>query len=350
LILLNAASLGIAADYTAQHLNAATPSFFVAVEKVFCVLFTMELLLRVTVFGCAFFTMQGRMWNLFDTVVVALQLFEETVAFFSTQDFSFTSVLRLLRLVRVIRLARILRLIRELRVLVSSITNSLKSLVWTVLLMLLMIYSVGLCITQVVSDYRLGLDDGQSVSPEIAMYYGSLMRCMLSLFQAITGGMDWDDLVSPLLRDVSPWLSLVFVLYIAVATLAIMNVVTGVFVDSVLASAKVDKEQFLLNQARGLFSSQDEEMDWAAFQSKMDTPQMLEFFRGIDVDPSEAKGIFSLIDVDESGSINADEFLNSCVRLQGPSKALETAVLMQEVRHLRRSVSVLVDRGTDPEG
>lgn len=40
-------------------------------------LFTMELLLRVTVFGCAFFTMQGRMWNLFDTVVVALQLFED---------------------------------------------------------------------------------------------------------------------------------------------------------------------------------------------------------------------------------------------------------------------------------
>lgn len=32
-----------------------------------------------------------------------------------------------------------------------------------------------------------------------------------------------------------------------------------------------------------------QEMDWAAFQSKMDTPQMLEFFRGIDVDPSEAK-------------------------------------------------------------
>lgn len=109
-----------------------------------------------------------------------------------------------------------------------------------------------------------------------------------------------------------------------------MNVVTGVFVDSVLASAKADKEQYLLNNAREIFKTADEEMDWAAFQGKMNTPQMLEFFRGIDVDPSEAQGIFSLIDLNESGSINADEFLNGCVKLQGPSKALETAVLLQE--------------------
>lgn len=120
-----------------------------------------------------------------------------------------------------------------------------------------------------------------------------------------------------------------------------MNVVTGVFVDSVLASAKADKEQYLLNSARQLFSTAEEEIDWEAFQKKMDNPQMLDFFKGIDVDPSEAKGIFSLIDADESGSINADEFLNGCVRLHGPSKALETAVLLHEVRAIRRNVNRL---------
>lgn len=74
-----------------------------------------------------------------------------------------------------------------------------------------------------------------------------------SVFGANSG-----DSVARLVRwQVSPWLSLVFVLYIAVATLAIMNVVTGVFVDSVLASAKVDKE--LPVRCRGRGGSADDE-------------------------------------------------------------------------------------------
>eukprot|EP00428_Durinskia_dybowskii_P003012 CAMPEP_0170300966 /NCGR_PEP_ID=MMETSP0116_2-20130129/50730_1 /TAXON_ID=400756 /ORGANISM="Durinskia baltica, Strain CSIRO CS-38" /LENGTH=418 /DNA_ID=CAMNT_0010552763 /DNA_START=39 /DNA_END=1295 /DNA_ORIENTATION=- len=343
LIILNAITMGIQADHTLTNGSTELPVGFQILERIYAILFLFELLLRLTVFGCSFFYMTGKYWNIFDLVVVSLQWFEEILAQFIESNMSFIGVLRLLRLVRVIRLARILRLIRELRVLVTSITNSMKSLVWTVMLMLLMIYSVSLCITQVVADHRAALvaDDSDMEGELLIFYYGSLLRCMLSMFEAITSGADWDQLVTPLMKQVSPWISVLFVSYIAVATLVIMNVFTGVFVDSVLASAKSDKEQFLLNNARSLFKTNDEEMDWDTFNSKLGNPQMLEFFKGIDVDPSEAKGIFTLIDVDESGSITADEFLNSCVRLQGPSKALETAVLMQELKHLRKHISAL---------
>jgi len=344
-ILANAGTMGASADHLARTQNIDEPTWITALEKIFAVVFTLELLLRLVVHKAHFFCGSGWTWNLFDFCLVTFQIVEEIMSALALKTTGWTGTLRLLRLIRVVRLARILRLIRELRVLVSSISNSMKSLVWTVLLMFLIIYSVSLCITQLVADHRLKLTEEERADPakaddiaDLERYYGSLTRCQLSLFEAITGGMDWDALVVPLMRQVSPVLAAILVVYVAISVLAMMNVVTGVFVDSVLASAKADKEQFLLNNARELFKTSDEEMDWEAFKGKIDMPQMIEFFRGIDVDPSEAQGIFSLIDLDESGSVNADEFLNGCVRLQGPSKALETAVLLQEVRGLRRAM------------
>jgi len=349
LILANAAAMGASVNHAALQLTTQEPMVFGILDKIFCGLFTVELVLRLVVHRGSFFCGSEMLWNIFDMCIVLFQLMEEVMVALAYGKLGITGVLRLLRLVRVIRLARILRLIRELRVLVTSISNSMKSLMWTILLMFLIIYSVSLCITQLVSDHRLSVAESRIVAgavvegrdTELEQYFGSLWRSMLSLFQAITGGVDWDTLVVPLIQDVHPALAIVFVLYVAVMVLAILNVVTGVFVDSVLASAKADKEQYLLNSARQLFKTKEEEMDWASFQSKMHSPQMLEFFKGIDVDPSDAKSIFSLIDADESGSISVDEFLNGCVRLHGPSKALETAVLSHEIRSLRRSLTRL---------
>merc|ERR1719487_266589 len=106
-------------------------------------------------------------------------------------NLSFLRVLRILRLIRIIRLVRILRLIGELRTLVMSIVCSLKSLGWTITLLFLIIYSVSVYFTQMVSDHK------GPHHPELFRYFGTLDLSILSLFQAITGGCDWKDLVDP---------------------------------------------------------------------------------------------------------------------------------------------------------
>jgi len=68
-------------------------------------------------------------------------------------------------------------------------------------------------------------------------------------------------------------------------------------------------------------------------------PNMLHYFEAIDVNPSEAKGLFSLLDLDNSGTIDAEEFLAGCIRLRGPAKALELALLVQQVERLFRKFS-----------
>ena len=81
----------------------------------------------------------------------------------------------------------------------------------------------------------------------------------------------------------------------------------GVFVEAVLASTKADKDHFMVNNARELFQSLDgglhASMTWGVFESKLDAPQMKEFFKAINVDPSEANGLFTLLDLDHSGNI-----------------------------------------------
>merc|ERR1711957_1158083 len=105
-----------------------------------------------------------------------------------------------------------------------------------------------------------------------------------------------------------------------------MNVVTGVFVDSVLTSVMRDKDTFLVNNVKELFQGLDhginDVMTWDVFKSKLDLPQMQEAFKAINVDPSEALGLFKLLDLDESGGVNVQEFLSGCLRLRGPAKAL----------------------------
>mmetsp|Transcript_109245 Transcript_109245/g.315673 ORF Transcript_109245/g.315673 Transcript_109245/m.315673 type:complete len:683 (-) Transcript_109245:464-2512(-) len=363
LIVLNACTFGAQADYIARRQPLHMPPAFTIVEAFFCIAFTVELILRMAVRRCGFFRNGGWAWNVFDVVMVISQQLEVFVSMVWPEssdalpsNLSAARLLRVLRLVRVVRLIRFLRLVRDLRLLVSSILSSMRSLGWTVLLLVVLIYCVSLGITQLVSDHRIAAEDTPELEALIK-YYGSLGRSMLSLFEAVTGGVDWDDLVSPLIAEISPWLALAFAIYIAFCTLAMMNVVTGVFVESVLLSARTDKDYYLVANAREIFKTVDGgvngEMTLDDFMHKVHTPEMREFFKGIDVDPSEAKSLFSLIDLDESGAIDAEEFLRACVRLRGPAMALDAAVLVQRIQQVANDLeeqrqfmeSVLVTKG-----
>lgn len=347
LIGVNAITLGIQTDHMARTASEQIPLLFMRAENFFCALFTIELMLKLYVFRCRYFTMECWKWNLFDLLVISCQLIEEFIALvgssFVKHNLTFARLVKLLRLVRIIRLARILRNIHELRVLVSCITSSMKSLVWIFLLTFFLIYSMGLVLTQLVHDHNLSFESAACVSDEercanhiaLVLYYGDLCRSILSLFQAISGGQDWGTLLDPLMIEVSPLLGILFCFYVMFAVLAMMNVVTGIFVDSVLTSAKEDQNNFLLNNAKELFGpGENGQITLEQFLGMLENKHMVEFFKAIDVDTKWASSLFHLMDLDGSGEVNAEEFLGGCIKLRGPARALDTAVLVRDVRSL----------------
>jgi len=346
IVLVNSFFIGFVTHFEATSGTQYHDAFFVT-EWIFCTIFLVEMTLRLFASSYEFFRGADCYFNLLDLMLVILQLVELIVeAVLSTSaDKRSLRILRAVKLIRLIRIARMLRKIRDLRTLILSIVISLQSLFWTLILLVLLIYLFALILTQLVAD--LPKDSSQYWKPDNKTFlhqsYGGLFRSMFSLFEALFGGQDWDVLVRPLMEEISPMMALMFVFYIAFSALAMMNVVTGVFVENVLECARKDNETFLINNVRNLFSQIDGGiyglMNWEMFESKLQTNEMKAAFQSINIDTSEAKGLFSLLDLDGTRQVSCHEFLTGCLRLRGPAKALDLQILLREVRQIKDRMS-----------
>merc|ERR1719270_295858 len=87
----------------------------------------------------------------------------------------------------------------------------------------------------VVSDHQ-GTDDRD---PDLDNYFGSMLVTVLSLFQMTTGGFDWKE-VSDLLMPVSPMAVIVLCAYMAMMSYAILNILTGICVNTATKTAEDD--------------------------------------------------------------------------------------------------------------
>eukprot|EP00927_Polykrikos_kofoidii_P049185 TRINITY_DN43294_c0_g1_i1.p1 TRINITY_DN43294_c0_g1~~TRINITY_DN43294_c0_g1_i1.p1 ORF type:complete len:841 (+),score=116.82 TRINITY_DN43294_c0_g1_i1:103-2523(+) len=351
-ILLNAGVIGVQTDYNAIYMTDTPTVTFRVLEYLFCCWFTSELLLRLKVFGGAFFKpcSEGWLWNYFDTFIVIAQLLEMAVEALSSSgnfdmgNFRLLRMLRVLRLVRILRVVRVLHLISELRAIMSSIIGSFKSLVWVVVLLLLMIYIVAIYFTQSITDHMVeqsqALDDHWAMSDEeivLRTYFGSLTRGILSLWQAMSGGLDWDTLASPLFDEISWMTGMAFCCFIAFALLALMNVVTGVFVQTALQSARDEEDSFMTSQILNLFKITDKERDTRItmdeIEESIEDPKAEKEWKSIGVEAADARYLFNLLDVEGSGHVVFEEFLGGCLRLNGSAKSIDLLTIMQESRN-----------------
>jgi len=352
LIVLNSITIGFQTDHMAREVTEVVPTAYMVMDKLFCILFTLELVFRVIALRGEFFNASGYLWGVFDICVIGLQLVEEIILLAAppSQDssaggtnMSFMRVLRILRLIRVLRIIRIIRFMDELRTLVISIMNSMRSLFWTLALLLLGIYVVGIYFTQLSLELQL-----QSVTDSLVVtYFGALSRSMLTLYGAMSGGIDWDTLVQPLIDDISPVQGVVFALYIAFTVLALTNVVTGVFVEGALKSAKQEEERNMYETLQQMFFLADDKdegmLTTEQFKSRLESSDMNRYLQSIDINPSEAHLLFELIDSDGSGNVDYAEFVGGCMRIRGAAKAIDVILLLHEVLAVRKTLDSFIE-------
>eukprot|EP00927_Polykrikos_kofoidii_P076999 TRINITY_DN73998_c0_g1_i1.p1 TRINITY_DN73998_c0_g1~~TRINITY_DN73998_c0_g1_i1.p1 ORF type:complete len:860 (-),score=120.17 TRINITY_DN73998_c0_g1_i1:81-2570(-) len=358
-IMVNAAFIGIQTNHTAKTLSPEPPFGIEAMELPFAVWFTTELALRVYVEKLAFFSprIRGWIWNWFDFGVVSAQLLEIAVdqiaknSSFDASNFRLLRILRVLRLVRILRVVRVLHLISELRVIVSSIIGSLQSLGWTCVLLLLMIYIVAVFFTQSISQHLMEKrEEGRSFTEgeeKLTLYFSSLLRAILSLWQAMSGGLDWDEVAGPLFSDVSAFHGLCFASYIAFALLALMNVVTGVFVQTALLSAQNEEDAFMTDQIVSMFKMserKDMTICLEEIEESLHNPSTAKDWLSIGVGEADARYLFRLLDTDGSGRVSFEEFLGGALRLNGSAKAVDLLTVMQETRKTHEALFESLDK------
>eukprot|EP00931_Biecheleriopsis_adriatica_P003759 TRINITY_DN105529_c0_g1_i1.p1 TRINITY_DN105529_c0_g1~~TRINITY_DN105529_c0_g1_i1.p1 ORF type:complete len:584 (+),score=82.80 TRINITY_DN105529_c0_g1_i1:89-1840(+) len=333
--------VGMQIDDMAKSNLHNPPAVYRVFDVITCVIFTIELALRLYIHRGTFFYMRGWAFNLLDLILIVSQILEE-VLLLSTgtvgSGINFT-LLRLVRMLRCVRIMKVLRLTRffdDLRNLVACIVYSTKSFVWSFLFVFLLIYIFGIYLTQSVHLHRLEVGVNAKGDDELQKWFGSVGKAILSLFEGLTGGVDWNDLVQPLMEYMHPGWGVATVLWMSFLILAVMNIINGVFVSSAIELSQRVKAVDNVFYARRLFKCLDRDESGAIstdeIHSHLESRAVKDFFRSIDVDVHEAESLFEILDVSGDGVIDCDEFISGCLRLQGQARALDLILMTLDNR------------------
>eukprot|EP00931_Biecheleriopsis_adriatica_P097006 TRINITY_DN7075_c0_g4_i3.p1 TRINITY_DN7075_c0_g4~~TRINITY_DN7075_c0_g4_i3.p1 ORF type:complete len:461 (-),score=99.36 TRINITY_DN7075_c0_g4_i3:164-1546(-) len=333
---LNAVMMGVEAEIRSQSLDGGIA--FDVLSVLFTMTFAMELALRIAAFGLYFFKHPDDWrWNVFDSFLVLMLIMDEIMKHIDAIPGStMFATIKMLRLGRVVRMVRLIRLIPDLKQLVALVTASMSSFFWTAVLQLVVMYCFALYFMNQTADF-VASNAGTSAAAEVQASWGSLQAAVLSLFMAMTGGDDWKNFISILNED-SVLNGIVFYFYITFATLVMMNLVTGVFVESAQQIISMDREKDLIKLAAACFMEIDADnsgqISLDEFIDSLHHGAMITFCSVAGIMPENAVDLFKMLDSDKSGELSISEFVEGCLRLRAPARALDLTGVLLSVRSL----------------
>lgn len=309
-------------------LNEADAVFQIA-EHFFCFYFSFEWFVRFMAFRRKRDGLKDG-WFVFDSALVFMMVLETWVmtAFLAVSGASSSSgglgntgILRLFRLLRLSRMARMLRSMPELMILIKGMVSATRSVFFTLCLLIIIMYIFAIALTQLTGE--------SSIGPK---YFASIPASMYTLLVA---GVFFDNLdkVITEVGEAGYVFAALFLLFIALATLMVMNMLIGVLCSVVDAVAATEKEEMLVSFVRSkmrevvrrLDKDGNMMIDKAEFHKILDEPEALNALTEVDVDPigliDMIDFIFSNDDGDGDKELALQDFMDLVLQLRGNNTA-----------------------------
>lgn len=360
MIILNSVLIGYSVELKTIDYNKEVP-YLEQSGHLFSLFFLIELSLRMAAQGKYYFHSDNRPWNFFDIVLVAYSVVDFIM--FNTEintQSGFHSNMKTVKMFRILRVFRVFRFCRELSMLALMIVDSIRSLIWALIMLAVIIYVFAIFFTQGATDYKQ--EKGVDADPDVDKWFGSLLRTIYSLVLSMLGGVSWYEVSDPLL--VIHWTQVaLFFFYITFTILAVLNIITGVFVDNAVETAGTQRE-FLVQKEMEIKEKYVKEMHDFFMEMDQDSSgtvtldevkeyfedlRVQSYFQALGIDPQDTERLFHLIDDDGSGEISVDEFLDGCLRLKGSARSIDVHALMYECKRLQtRQDEMLRLLGVDP--
>lgn len=355
-ILLNSLLLAAATDYAAKNSIADEsnlPSFYIVADYFFSAWFVVELTMRVLADGPCFFWSPSNplwSWNYFDTVVVGANIVEFFISVTSVEkqraNVTMLRMLRILRVSRAIRVIKLVRFFKELRLMILSILRSGTTLMWAMTLLAIIIFVFAIYLTQNVTSHVFR-DPDKVHDPRLMHHFGTLVEAAYTLFLSVSGGISWVEVADPLFK-VNQLVGMSFCFYIFFTEFAMLNIITGIFLDTAMRAAHSDKDECIqeqlhaedsaLRQIQKIFEDADVddsgEINIHEFDHHLSDSYMRAHLAALGIEAGEAEGLFRLLDLDSSGTITIEEFLFGCMRLKGHAKSIDLNTLMYENKRM----------------
>ncbi|CAJ1356475.1 unnamed protein product [Effrenium voratum] len=176
------------------------------------------------------------------------------------------------------------------------------------------------------------------------------------------GGINWGILCDMLLQmdTISPML---FIFYVLFTLLAVLNIVTGVFVDNAVVTAKTQRDYMIekerevkekyIKELQHLFWHMDDDesgtLTAEEMQQLVKDPKMAAYFTAMGFEAHDCVRLFTLLDTDGSGTVDIEEFLDGCLRLKGSARSIDVHFIMVLIHRLQKQLNGF-ERGHSVQG
>jgi len=274
MICFNAIAIGIDADYNATQEVVDNlyegPVRFIITEWIFAIYFSGEVAIRFLAYKNKAMCVCDA-WFVFDSALVSMMVAETWILPFASSGggLSGLSILRLLRLLRITRISRIMRAVPEMMVIIKGMLASVRSVVCTGSLLLMVLYVWSILFTDAYHDtaeqYGPESEDPSWEEPESEAWFGTMGKSMFHLFIM---GTVLDDVTActTVIRDSeNMWMLLAFILFILISSFMMLNMLIGVLVEVVAATADGEEKKAVEDHVReaigSIFDSMDQDRD-----------------------------------------------------------------------------------------
>merc|ERR1719356_581690 len=212
------------------------------------------------------------------------------------------------------------------------------------------------------TDYfSRGEDVSDDIAPRLEDLFGDFSFTLLTLFEAITGGRDWHEVLVALM-DMHWLYGSLFLVYIFFMTFLVLNVVVGGVVKTTSEVYKRDKNLVVQEEQQKVHHYSDEvkrffrdadiddsgSLSWDEFCKHLNDDKVKAYFQSLDLEISQAHTLFTLLDTDGDDEVGIDEFIEGCLTLKGEARTIDVKYLAQQVQtgldHMTRMVNDKFDK------
>ncbi|CAK9048445.1 unnamed protein product [Durusdinium trenchii] len=321
-------------------------------NQVFLWVYTLEAILRLFAFRCAYFLSK---WNILDFVVLSIDWVLVLVAL-ALAGTNFNSdifrVLRVIRALRVLRSIRTLPLFRELYIMLYGFISSAKAIAWAAVLLLLILMIMGIIAVEFIHPlsqevYAEGLFPEECLRCDRA--FESVWASCLTFLQQIVAGDSWGQATIPIIEKY-PYTAPYFILVFVTIDLGLLNLILSVIVDKA-HQAQQEDIKFQLTQRQAQFEGAKKNLlslcealdeDRSGFISLDELlsgydrlPEFQEQMRLMDVEREDMQSLFRVLDEDGSGDIAYQEFVEQVVKMRSQDTTLSLLFLRSQMKDLK---------------
>jgi hypothetical protein len=309
-------------------------SVFLGLEYFYGILFTVELALKLAAIPRE--TLKDA-WSAVDILVVTFFWVEVL-----SSDLPFPpTMIRLARMARLLRFLRVVKTIRgfaSLYLMLQSIQGSVSALGWSCAVVMLGEMMLALSVNLLVRDNWVDESFPLKDREVLFEYFGTFTRSLLTMIEMLLG--NWYS-ITRILTGFNEWWMLFGIGHQLVLGFAVIEVISGVFLNETFKVAALD-DSVMLNEVRRaakaerfklteFFSKADKDRSGLVTREELikvlDNKQTEEWLSamGLDIDKADIDKVFGMLDKDGDGHLSCEELVQGASLLKKPARAVDLA-------------------------